>query len=274
MAKRMIPSRSEAASPSLQTGLIHQRQNSLALIVVMLEEQVTTRGQRQTSPVNDATNGLQPIVPTGERQMGLMITNHRRQPGHLIRGDVGRITEYEVELTPPGAQGPPPTAAVELTAMRRQATPQIAFRKRERGRAEIDTMACRFRPFAGQHDGEGAGNSAQVSPTTNRHRSDSPLCQIHQQFGFLAGIKAAEDTPAPHHARGSDPPNAEAEQPFQDVDASAQQGVPASTEVEQCALDQSEAVATVTRTRPRQSPAANRGRQADLPVEAADGATA
>jgi hypothetical protein len=84
-----------------QTVLGQKVENALALIMVMLQEQPSPWGQSPWSRRNDVTKTIKTILPTIERQAGLMVADDGLQLINDTGGNVWGIRHHESQTPPP-----------------------------------------------------------------------------------------------------------------------------------------------------------------------------
>jgi len=87
-----------------QTVLGQQVEHALALIMVMLQEQPSPRGQRLWSRRDDVTKTIETILPSIERQAGLVIADDGLQLINNTGGNVWGIRHHESQAPPPRLQ--------------------------------------------------------------------------------------------------------------------------------------------------------------------------
>lgn len=88
-------------SDASQTGLRHQPKHRSALIVMMLQEQPSPRRQGDAGSSENLADGRQSVGTTIERKGGFMLAHPGFQVGQGGTGNVGRIADNELQISPP-----------------------------------------------------------------------------------------------------------------------------------------------------------------------------
>ena len=127
--------------------------------------------------------GVEPVAARGEGDLWVVLAHFRVQPGHLVRGDIGRVGDDEVELAldarePVGFEQREPVGdAMGLG---------IGARDGEGRGRNIGGEAGRGGPFGEQGDGEDAGSGAEIEQALRRFPLQGGF---DDGFGFRSGIK-------------------------------------------------------------------------------------
>ena len=169
--------------------MTQQSQHSVALIVMVLQQDHTPRGQRTASSCHDLPDGGKTIGAAIEGQAWLVITHHRLQPLDLGTGNVGGIGNHQLQLATPGGEALKPVRAQGLHPLGHTAVLDVCSGLGKGGRAHIRGHSSTGGHCLGQSHGKATGSSAEIGPeerSAGLIRPQELQGQIHKQFCFLA----------------------------------------------------------------------------------------
>jgi hypothetical protein len=174
--------------------------HGLTLIVVVFQEQPTSRGQGNWGIPREASDGGQPIDPSIQGQTWLMITNDRIEPIHLTRGDVWGVGQHQIQASPQASDRSKPIPLDEANATLQAGFTQIAVGLRQGGWAHIHGQALAAREGTGQAHGQAATACAQICPQHPRRWHGFRSIE-HKKLGEInqgLGLRPRDEHPWPY----------------------------------------------------------------------------
>jgi hypothetical protein len=174
--------------------------HGVTLIVVVFEEQPTSRGQGTWSVPRQAPDGGQPIKPSIQGQTRLVITNNGIEPIHLRRRDVWRVRQHQIQASPPASERSKPIPLEETNATLQAGFAEVAEGPCQSSWAHIHGQSLAARERAGQAHRQAATACAQICPQHPRRWSG--LRSIgHQNLGEInqgLGLRPGDENPWSH----------------------------------------------------------------------------
>ena len=141
----LIPLQVGMGAHLFQTGGTEQLQHGRTLVVLVFQNQPSSRRQGSRCPCGDGADRSKPISAAIQGQPWLVPLHERLQRGPCRCGYVRRIGHHHVQKPPPGLQWSPPLPRQQLDMLGGRPLTQIASGLAERLRTDVDAKSCRGR---------------------------------------------------------------------------------------------------------------------------------